>query len=180
MPIVGDKTYLTCVSSASNDKLREWRNSPEIKQFMREYREISEDMQKAWFETNANNDTSQLHFEIHDKETDTLIGHCSLTKINWVYRNAEFGVLIGDKSSEFRGYGSDALKALIRHGFYELGFHRIYGEVYSNNQRALSAFYKIGFVKECMLRKAKFINGSFYDTICISILEDEWRKLYGE
>lgn len=182
--LIGEKTYLTCVQASSLEKLREWRNNPKIKQFMREYREINEEMQKKWFETSAHNDKFQLHFEIwtkepplHTQEKSKLIGHCSLTKINWTYRSAEFGVLIGDEDSHGQGLGSDALNTLIGHGFLQLNLHKVIGEVFSYNERALSAFYALGFSKECILRSAKFFDGKYHDVILISILEDEWKKL---
>lgn len=177
MSIIGEKTYLTCIKKSSLEILRTWRNSEDIKQYTREYREISEEMQSQWFEKQIHN-KSQLNFEIYSNDNNCLIGQCSLANINWTYRSAEFGIYIA--VSNLRGYGSDALKALIKHGFYELNLHRIYGEVYSNNLRALSAFYKIGFVKECVLRKAKFMNGDYCDIICVSMLEDEWREKYGK
>lgn len=180
MAIYYNKVYLTDVSHKNIEQLRLWRNTPEIKHITREYREINEEMQQQWFDTHAYSDNTQIHFEIHSTETNGLLGHCSLTNINWVYRSAEFGIYLGEQQQQHKGYGGDALKALIRHGFEDLNMHKMWGETFSFNQKALSAFYKIGFTEECVLRRAKFINGQYHDIIVISILEDEWREKYGE
>ena len=60
------------------------------------------------------------NFEIRLKEGNKLIGQCGLNNISWINRSAEFSIIIG--YSEFRGYGygSDAIRILIKYGFEEL------------------------------------------------------------
>ena len=69
----GKKVYLSSVEESSLEKLRQWRNKPELRRYFREYREISSTMQKNWFNNRVLNNPNQVDFEIHDKHTDKLL-----------------------------------------------------------------------------------------------------------
>lgn len=175
--ISGKKINLTSLSEKNLEQLRQWRNSPELRQYFREYREISEDMQLAWYNKIKNN-SNQVDFEIHDlKSPNDLIGHCGLYYINWVYRQAEFGIYIGDTQYRNGGFGSDSLRTLIKYGFEDLNLNRIWAEVYSNNA-ALEIYLHIGFKKEGVLRDNVYKNGKYYDSTIISMLKNEYELLY--
>ena len=83
----GKKTILTAVSQESLKQLMDWRNEPELRKYFREYREINETMQQAWYENKVLKDPNQVNFEIRTKDNN-LIGHCGLYYIDWVHRHA--------------------------------------------------------------------------------------------
>ena len=170
--LAGKKSCLTAVNEGSLSQLREWRNDPDMRQYFREYREISDAMQKNWYNKIAS-DPNQVNFEIHDKETNTLIGHCGLYYVNWIARHAEFGIYVGHPDYKGGGYGSDALRTLIQYGFTELNLNKIWCEVYSNNH-AVDIYRHIGFKDEGILREHYFCNGKYWDSIMLSILKPEF------
>ena len=43
------KVILESVNHCDIKKFQAWRNNPELRKYFREYREISDDMQEAWF-----------------------------------------------------------------------------------------------------------------------------------
>jgi UDP-4-amino-4,6-dideoxy-N-acetyl-beta-L-altrosamine N-acetyltransferase len=171
--INGKKIGLTNVNRENIEQLREWRNNPELRQYFREHKEISKEMQENWFNSKVLNDPNQYNFEIHELKNNKLIGHCGLYYINWIARSAEFGIYIGDYSFRNGGYGSDALRTLIQYGFDQLNMNKIWAEVYSNNE-ALHVYEHIGFKIEGVLRQNVFKNGKYFDSTIISMLKTEW------
>lgn len=173
--ISGSKVYLTAVNRSSIAQLQEWRNKPELRRYFREYREISDEMQKRWFEERVLTNRDQVDFEIHDAATGKLIGHCGLYYISWTNRTAEFTVYIGDMSFRSGGYGSDALRLLIAYGFNTLNLHRIWCEVYSNNS-AINVYRHLGFKDEGVLRQHHYDEGRYWDSHMLGILRSEWME----
>tara|TARA_B100000212_G_C27310669_1_gene505586 strand:- start:194 stop:730 length:537 start_codon:yes stop_codon:yes gene_type:complete len=172
--ITGKKISLESIDAEHIEQLRNWRNDPSLRKYFREYREISYEMQKKWFDKIAS-DQNQVNFSIKDKQTGKLIGHCGLYYINWRARHGEFGIYIGDKNYRGLGYGSDALRQLCKYGFEELNLNKIWCEVYSNNL-SLDMYRHIGFVDEGVLRQNYYCEGKYWDSYILSMLRDEHDK----
>jgi UDP-4-amino-4,6-dideoxy-N-acetyl-beta-L-altrosamine N-acetyltransferase len=174
MAIIGKKVTLSAVNKESIEQFRKWRNRPELRKYFREYKELSKEMQERWFESKVLGDTDQVNFEIRDKKTSKLIGHCGLYYISWVHRHAEFGIYIGDDSYRGGGYGSDALRVLIKYGFDDLNLNRIWCEVYDNND-ALKMYEHIGFVREGVFRQSYYNEGRYWDAHILALLKEEFK-----
>lgn len=58
---------------------------------------------------------------------------------------ATLGILIGAKDHWGKGYGTDAVRAVLEHAFTELGLRKIKLRTYKHNLRAQRAFEKAGF-----------------------------------
>ena len=169
----GKKTLLTAVSRDSLKQFMDWRNQPELRKYFREHKELNEDMQNSWYENRVLKDPNQVNFEIRTKKDNNLIGHCGLYYISWIHRHAEFGIYVGDEKYRNGGYGSDALRTLIKYGFEDLNLNKIWCEVYSNNA-ALSVYERLGFVMEGVQRQHYFNEGKYWDSKILSMLKEEW------
>ena len=60
---------------------------------------------------------------------------------------ATLGIIIGERSHWGRGYGSDAMRAILTYAFEEAGLERVRLHTFGDNLRAQSAFRKVGFVE---------------------------------
>jgi len=169
----GKKIHLTSVERESLEQMRNWRNQPEMRKYFREYREISKDMQENWYTKRVQSDREQVNFEIHENNTGALIGHCGLYYIDWLHRHAEFGIYVGDKTYRSGGYGSDALRTLIKYGFNDLNLNKIWCEVYTNND-ALEVYKHLGFQHEGVLRQHYYNEGKYWDSTMLSMLKSEF------
>jgi len=87
--------------------------------------------------------------------------------------SAHLRLAIFDDKHFSKGYGTFAIKEILRHGFDYLKLHRIELEVYDFNERAIGLYKKIGFTEEGRLRQAYKMNG-YHDIVLMSILEDEF------
>lgn len=168
-----NKIYLASIEEENIEQLRLWRNDPSLRRYFRETKEISKKEQKRWYEDKVLNDPNQINFEIHSFDTKELIGHCGLCYINWINRTAEFTIYIGNSNMRGRGYGTDALSALLNYGFIDLNLNRIWCEVYSFND-AINSYRKLGFKDEGVLREHIYIEGKYYDTYMLGLLKKEW------
>lgn len=75
MRLSGYQVELTQVTADDLEQLRNWRNDPQVNQFMISQQEITMDQQQAWF-NKVRRDKGQQHFVIRYK--DTPIGYANL------------------------------------------------------------------------------------------------------
>ncbi len=73
------------------------------------------------------------------------IGNCAYFKIDKIKREAELGIMIGDRNYWDKGYGTDAIKTLLNHIFSQTNLNRIYLKTLDWNLRAQKCFKKCGF-----------------------------------
>ena len=85
---------MTGVQPESIEKLRQWRNNPNLRKYFRTSKEITKPMQADWYKRSCLN-PNQVDFEIHELESGRLIGHCGLYYIDFISRKAEFAIYIG-------------------------------------------------------------------------------------
>lgn len=152
-----------------------WRNDSEVtKNLGGNTFFVSSEREKKWIENAIYNDQKNFRFAICLCETNKYIGNISLLNVNWINRDAEFSIVIGDKNEWNKGYGNEASIEILDYGFKHLNLHRIYLKVLSKNKRAIKLDEKIGFIKEGVLREAIFKNNQYHDLIIMSILRDEY------
>jgi len=174
--VIGKKVILKKVERENLEQLREWRNNPDLRKYFREYRLINSENQQKWYEDRVLGDSNQYNFEIRDKSNNKLIGHCGLYYINWISRTGEFGIYVGDQDYRSGGYGSDALRTLIKYGFEDLNLNRIWCEVYDNNA-ALEVYKHIGFVYEGKMRENYYNEGKYWDSHLMGMLRKEYEQI---
>jgi len=76
---------------------------------------------------------------------DRHIGNCAYYGINDNNNEVEIGIMIGNRSYWDKGYGSDAVTALINHIFLNTELKRIHLKTLDCNKRAQRCFAKCGF-----------------------------------
>jgi RimJ/RimL family protein N-acetyltransferase len=108
---------------------------------------------------------------------DRPIGEVMLFEIDRRNGSAEVGIFIGEPDEWGKGYGTDAVRAIVAFGFAELRLERIWLEVWTENPRAQRAYEKAGFSREATLRHDRYEGGRFTDGHVMSILRDEWLAL---
>jgi RimJ/RimL family protein N-acetyltransferase len=88
-------------------------------------------------------------------------------------RCATAGIALG-REYIGRGYGTDAMRAMVGYGFREMGLHCIQLSVVSFNLAGIRAYEKAGFVEEGRRRESVLHDGRWYDDVLMSILDHEW------
>jgi len=93
-----------------------------------------------------------VKFAIENKE-GVLIGNIMYYDIDPVDKEAEVGIIIGDRDFQGKGYGSDALITLRNYIFQETNLENLYLHTLTTNKRARKSFKKAGFGEIGEVRK---------------------------
>ena len=120
------------------------------------------------------NSQNAVVWAVIEKESGTHIGNIGLHNINWIDRNAEFAIIIGEKNYWGKSLSTEATNVLLHHGFEKLNLNRVYCGTAINNEGMKRLASKIGMKEEGRRRKALFLNGRFEDLIEYGILRDEF------
>lgn len=123
---------------------------------------------KRWIEERH---TDSAWFAI-DVDTE-LIGICGLHDIDHYQQRADVGIRVG-KAYWRRGFGQDAVKTLVDYGFRDLNLVKISLQVLADDERAVGAYRKAGFVEEGRLRDHSWYDGSRHDELVMAIRRQEW------
>ena len=117
---------------------------------------------------------SSFFFPVRTLEDDQLIGFVALFSIEWSNAAGTVAIGIGEPDYRDRGYGTDAMRTILRYAFDELSLHRVGLDVNGNNPRAIHVYEKIGFRHEGVRREAIHRDGQRIDRIYMGILRNEW------
>jgi len=180
--IYGKHVRLRAVEQEDVAKFHEWVNDPEVTRGLALYLPMSMAEEENWFASIAKRDPNEKPFaiEVHKGKNWRLIGNCNIFGIEYTNRSAELGIMIGDKSEWNKGYGSEVMALLLRHGFETLNLNRAYLRVYVDNIRAVCSYEKAGFVLEGRQREAVYRDGKYEDVLLMSVLSSEWHSMKKE
>lgn len=115
-------------------------------------------------------------FAIETLEGNKYIGGCGINHIDWKNSVITVGIFIGDKNYMGKGYGTDAMKILIKFIFEQMNINKIKLQVFSFNERAIKSYEKCGFIIEGRLRKEIYRDGQYHDEIIMGILREDYLK----
>jgi RimJ/RimL family protein N-acetyltransferase len=110
-------------------------------------------------------------------ETDRLLGHIRLDRVDLNDRRASLAIGIEDPGQLGRGLGSEAIRLVQGYAFGALALHRLSIRVVAYNSRAIRAYEKCGFVIEGREREAAFVDGAWHDDVMMGMLDREYAKL---
>ena len=116
-------------------------------------------------------------FGIHTMEGNRLIGFTDLEGDIFPHGEAFVGIGIGERDFWGKGYGSDAMKVILRFAFQELNLRRVALDTFEYNPRAIHSYEKVGFVHEGRARKFLYREGRRWDLIFMGILREEWQLM---
>jgi len=170
--VVGERVYLSPISHDDIDTFMNWVNDPELANFTSFHSQnISLPKEREAVDSLSKGGNT---FSIVTIDGDKVIGNCSFFKIDAINRTAEIGIIIGEKDYWGKGYGSDALKLLLKFGFENRNYNNIYLRVFSFNERAIKSYEKVGFKQQGVHREAIIRGDKKYDLVFMDILASEY------
>src|SRR5262245_57638626 len=173
--LVGDTVYLRAIELEDAAIFLPWANAFEVTRHMLLHRPMSLVAEEAWI-ARIQEDKNDVVLSIVLRKDDRVIGNTALHGIHSHNHHAGFGIMIGDKREWGKGYGTEATRLIVGHGFHTLNLHRFWLHVYEDNPRAIRSYEKVGFRREGILRDHAFRDGRYGDVISMGLLRDEWAK----
>src|SRR6478609_6878015 len=165
--------YLREINKTDISTLNKWRNDKEIIDTLGSvFRYINEETDLNWFENYMRTRTNNVRLAICTQGNDALVGVVNLTNIDWQNRNAEFSIMIGEKTSQGKGYGTEATTMMIKHCFENLNLHRLYLHVLDYNTKAIDMYKKVGFKEEGKLKQCIYKNNKYHDMLVMGLVQE--------
>ena len=116
-------------------------------------------------------------FNIRTLADDRLVGAIELDGIRWAHGEAFVGISIADREYWGKGYGTDAMRVILRYAFLELNLRRVSLDTFEYNPRAVRSYEKAGFKHEGRMRFYLKREGRRWDMLFMGILRHEWLAL---
>ncbi len=106
-------------------------------------------------------------------ELSDFIGLARIDRIDALNRNCAVGL---DLTAQVRsqGYSKKVYAWLLDYLFHQLNMHMVYLEVLQSNERAIHVYRRLGFQEDGRLRERIFRNGTYEDSILMSLLRSEY------
>lgn len=170
----GVQVALRAVEREDLNQLLEWRNNPNLRQYFREFRELSQYNQELWFENKVIQDPNTIMFSIIEMENKKLLGACGVCYIDWINRSADFSIYIGHHDLYIdQVFAPDTAHILVDYAFAELNLHRLWCEVYEFDILKREMLESIGFKIDGRHRQTHWSQGKWCDSLFYSLLKTD-------
>ncbi|MCD9021873.1 GNAT family N-acetyltransferase [Cohnella silvisoli] len=156
--------------------MRQWVNDPEIVYYLSDIFLYPHPLEstEAYLDSILEGSQDSRGFVIADLSDEAYIGQVNLDSIDWKNRVGRIGIVIASTEYFGLGYGTEAMKLLIKFAFLEMNLNRLELEVYDFNERAIRSYLSCGFQQEGRLRERQYKNGRYVDVIQMGLLRSDW------
>jgi len=162
--IRGKHVILRRVEPSDHPDIQRWQNDPEVFRWMDYHRPFSlEDIHAG--EARAIKEGIPFIIEVEGRG----IGRIGLNNFRRRDGLASMYIFIGERESWGKGYGFDALMALLAYAFDTLNLRQVELWGLGDNERAIRMYKKIGFVEEARLPERSFHEGEYVDHVVMTI-----------
>ncbi|MCC7176497.1 MAG: GNAT family N-acetyltransferase [Bryobacterales bacterium] len=104
------------------------------------------------------------------------VGNVILDRIDRYLSTARLSVYVGENQARAKGVASTGIWLAVRHGFCELGLHKIWLTVHALHPAAIRAYVNLGFQVEGVLRGEFLLRGERVPALYMGILAEEFGK----
>ena len=119
----------------------------------------------------GNHDGNLSTNEMYDPVKDTWT-----TKASMPTSRSSFGIAVYRKHRG-RGYAVDAVRILLKYGFWEQRFQKCNSVCAHSNEASMRMHTKLGFVEEGRCRRNSFFNGEYHDDVLFGMTREEFDEL---
>jgi RimJ/RimL family protein N-acetyltransferase len=173
--IKGKRVTLRRVEPADHPHIQRWQNDPMVFRWMDYVHPFSlQDIKES--EERASTEGHPFIIEVEGRP----IGRIGLNNFRHRDRLASLYVFVGERESWGKGYGHDAMMALLAYAFDTQNLRQVELWTLADNERAIRMYKSCGFVEEARLRERSFIEAHYIDHLIMSINADEFGRTRGE
>ncbi|NGP45527.1 GNAT family N-acetyltransferase [Bacillaceae bacterium SIJ1] len=177
--LIGNKVILSEPTNEDMNELYFWKyeeqeqaakkwNGP----YIPEEKMSKDEYRKQWKREILPSIPASLVIKVDGKAIGNVGSYWIDQNTNWL----ETGVVIYEHTLWNGGYGFEAYKMWIDFLFSATGIHRLGMSTWSGNVRMMKVAEKIGMKEEARIRKARTVDGEYFDAIKMGILREEWQE----
>ena len=148
-----------------------WRSDPELAKLDAAYPlTMNYDRYVKMFEDQLKYPTPGSHHYGIEVAGSKFIGNCMYYDLDSVNKEAELGIVIGDRDYWSGSYGFDAVVTLLEHMFIVRDLKRVYLHTLEWNSRAQNCFSRCGF------KPVRNVRRMGHDFILMEVLRTDWQQ----
>jgi RimJ/RimL family protein N-acetyltransferase len=171
----GEHVRLTAIEPGDLPAVARWyRDSDYMRRLDADIAAPKTEKQVAEFIEEQQKSATGFAFAIRPINSEDLIGYCGLEQILWSQQTTWLAIGIGEAAQRGQGYGTEAIRLLLRFAFDELNLRRVQLTVFSYNDTAIRLYEKLGFQREGVFREFLHRDGELYDMLLYGLLRREW------
>ncbi|MBK8022573.1 MAG: GNAT family N-acetyltransferase [Chloroflexi bacterium] len=132
---------------------------------------------RAWAEeqSKAKGDRDEFRFQIEALSSGASVGSLNTHTADHRVGSFMYGLSIAPDHQR-KGYGSEAIRLVMRYFFQEKRYQKVSAEVYSFNEPSIRLHDHLGFTLEGRLRRMVYTGGQFYDALIYGMLREEFEQ----
>jgi RimJ/RimL family protein N-acetyltransferase len=173
-PLRGEHVRLRAVEERDLPLLVRWMNDPEVRYWLHhsERPDATQESVRGRFGLSGEGSANMVW--MIETEEERPVGHVGLLGVDPHSLRAELAISIGETDCWSHGYGTDAITAVLRHAFIDMGLRRVDLHTDADNARGIRCYEKCGFVREGVMRERRLRYGQPLDMVMMGILRDDW------
>lgn len=159
------------VRPEDKDMIRNWRNLPEVRQYMYTDHIITPEEHERWFQGIFGDPTRRYWIIVLDGEDVGLVNLYNIDRRNL---RCYWAFYVASPSTRGKGVGSFVEYSVLRYVFDDLLFNKLCCEVLVSNQPVIDMHKNFGFVQEGYYRQHIRKGDTFVDVVALAMLRTEW------
>lgn len=177
--IQGKEIDLICLNEeiVAGSNWYNWFNDESVTKFMQKhYYPNTMAMQMSYYKNSIEGNTTKVQCGIYSKTEKTLIGTISLNSIDFINRNCELSIIIGERKYQNLNTLVESHKLMLRHAFETLNLNRVYGGSVIKEIDLLFC-RALGYSSEGISKNHVFKNGKYMDVYRFAILLSKYEEV---
>ena len=177
MILSGTDLILRPITEDDLTLINRWSNDQEVGMLLDEWHgPYSMDSTRHWYFNKVRGAHNEIRLII-DTAALGPIGSINLVNINPQEKSAFYGVMIGERTTFDRGYGTRAIKAIMIYAFDELKLQKLNSSIIEYNKRSLHVHCnKLGWKVEKIEKDWYWRHDRHWDRIIISAEATEFNR----
>ncbi len=131
---------------------------------------------EAWKKIRKNmksvEDGTAILWGIALRDSNRLIGTCTIFRINQQNRNGEIGYIL-NRDQWSKGLMTEAIRSVVAYAFNDLNFHRLEADTDPKNLASLALLENLGFQREGYFRERWFVHEKWHDSVMLGLLRSD-------
>jgi RimJ/RimL family protein N-acetyltransferase len=177
-PIETDRLLLRPLTADDLDDVYEYDRRPDVARYLywepRTRAQSRLALDRNTRRTALEKEGDALVLAVVRRELGRVVGQVSLGWVSQEHRGGEIGFIL-DPAHHGRGLAREAVEAMLRLGFADLGLHRIVGQCDARNHASARLMERLGMRREAHLVANEHVKGEWTDGFVYAILAGEWR-----